>query len=460
MNSIEEAISSGYGEDEVLDFISKKYPELAKKITKSLSSGYSPKNILNFLSPLFQQKKKSEQLRGGSQQSVHAQKRHEDIEKNKQLMKLAAQAGLTTAGGVLAGRALQNVPFGQVGKKIGQSLGFQGPKNLGQAPMAEALGTNPGLGQAAADQGLGKIVSKLSSDQLNNLKVDLEKLNLGKKIEDLVGNYQPEVLGGVLDKQISAQQKSELENKYGSSFGELLTEYAKKYLQTAQQSPLSQESLTLQRNLAKREEEKQPIVGSDKTVEQVAKVPPEEKLVSLPDGKIGKIVDERQGITTVETTDGKKSRRKNEELNELSPEFGKQVHEVISSIPEDEKSRVLAFASYNPGTPFSYEGKEHNIPFMALQFHNGDFYVYPGINKEKFDKIISKATKAKTSGENEWGYWTKDDPSRGASFVEVKKEIEDAVGKNFIHFRANEGYDFWKRLRQELKKYFQKNKGR
>ena len=173
---------------------------------------------------------------------------------------------------------------------------------------------------------------------------------------------------------------------------------------------------------------------------------------------MGTLVDEKQGIGSVQLPDGKIRRRKLAEMDVETPEFATQINELIEALPEKEKSRVLAFASYNPGTEFEYEGKTHNIPMMGVQFHNGDFYMYPGVSKDQFDKVVKKATNAKTSGENEWGVWTKGDPSRGAGMHELIKELEAQFGKNFIKFKASEGYDFWKRVRKELKAYFLRKK--
>lgn len=456
MNSIEEALTSGYGEDEVLDFISKKYPDIAKKITKALSSGYSPRNILNFISPIFQQKQKGKQLQGrSSQQEIHALNREEDVESNKRLAKTAAQVGLTAGGGLLARRALQNAPFGQIGKKIGQSLGFKGPKGVSQTPVAETLGADTGLGQAATQQGLEQAAKAIPKVPINELKVDFETLKLAPKIESLLANGKlPEVLGGILQKQISPEQQEELEKKYNKSFPELLKEYADNFLNKAEGSPLSQESLTHQRNQAKEE----PIqVGTDKNNEVLenvenmelenenAQVPQNtSKMVALPDGRIGEIQDERQGIATIKTPDGKISRRKTDDLVHEPERVIKAVQDILE-IPEASRSAAIAYTAYNPSSKKLY-----------VMFHNGKTVEYDDFDEEDFNNISNGKMSAKTEGENIFGVWSPEDieKSRGATFhnkirinPKYSKENEDKTWRYL-----NEGFDYWQGLRKKAKR--------
>lgn len=411
MNPIQEATQLGYDDDQILNFISQKYPDISKKITKALSTGYNPKTILNFLAPFFSSGTKQPQ-RASSQQAGHALRRKEDIERNQRLLQTGANAALTFAGGALAGRALQNVP------KLAQLSNLVSKRGVPKSPGTSALGVAPGA-VGAAEGGLQEAATAQSSIKSvgRSARDILKEMGMDRRISNLSANNPPEIVGAAVKSFLTPGQKTWLKSQTDKPIEELVNEY----LQTP-----------------------------DEEIQ--------EKLVLTPQGEVGELVDERQGIGSVKLPSGQVRRQKVSELGAEPPELAKQINDVISSLPEDEKSRVIAFASYNPGDTFTIDGKEMKIPFMGIQFHSGDFYMYPGVSKEKFDKVVEKATKAKTSGENEWGIWTAGDPSRGASFIELKKELEKEFGKNFIKFKASEGYDFWKRFRKELKDYFKRKK--
>lgn len=409
MNPIEEATETGYSEDQILNFIAQKYPELTQKITKALNLGYKPKNILNFLTPFFASPQTSRE-QPTSQQSAHALKRREDIEANKRLMKTAANAALTFAGGAAAGRVLQNVP------KLAQIGGLVSKRGLPKAPGSQAAQMAPEVAGVSAQE-LPEAATAASGIKGKRAADLVREMGLEKRIQNLSNNNPPEIVGSAIKSMLTPGQKTWLKSQTDQPIEEIINEYL-------QEGPGEVQ----------------------------------EKLVITPDGAVGSLVEERQGIGRIQLPSGEIRRKKVSELEEEPPELAKQINDVISALPEEEKSRVLAFASYNPGHPFTFEGRQMNIPFMGVQFHNGDFYMYPGVSKEKFDKVVSKATKAKTSGENEWGVWTKGDPSRGAGMYELIKELEHEFGKNFIKFKASEGYDFWKRFRKELKEYFTRRK--
>lgn len=524
-------LAAGYSAEQVFSFLAGSFPYLGKRLRQARHMGHDVQSILKSLNGLDKKKLKhlDEQARNNPSmgfdpltESMQATERSSAKGQIQQAGKTFGKAALATGAGYLAGRALENVPFGKIGQKIGQSLGYQGPKTVNQEPVAEAMGSNQANGEQVPVTPSVEVAKGLPKSSINDLKVDFEKLQLGQKIEKLVATRPPEVLGGILDKQISSEQKQELEEKYGRTFPELIKDYADNYLQKAQKSPLSQESLTHQRNVANQDLP----VGSDKNIDQddstgfkgafaslkqggttdqlyegifqslkegkptyagirdplLVKAEPlfkkglinslqdlrdlyegklnentpthkkeSQKNVALPDGRIGEIQEERQGIATVKLPDGTISRRKTSDLAHEPVQLEKQITDLIEAIPEDERSAVLAFASYNPGQEFEFEGKKHNIPFMGVQFHNGDFYMYPGVSKQQFDKVVSKATKAKTTGDNPWHAWTEGKESRGAGMYELIKELEKNFGKNFIKLKAGEGYDYFKRIRQVIK---------
>lgn len=420
MNPITKALDEGYSSEQILSFLSHAYPVLGKKIKKARDIGYSIDNILNFLSGTMGRRELPE---GMTQQEVHAEKRREDIQKNLNLLKGVATTAATLGGGYLAGRALQNVAP-NVGNVLARSGLGQTPGQVASAPITEAMA------------GVEKALSPAAFKTLRN---ELDLLNLTPKIEKLVAGNAPEALGGLLQKQVSPEQKQQLEAKFGKPFSEIIKDYANQYLQKAESAPFSRESLTQQINEqeAKREEKPKEEKG---------------KLVALPDGRVGTLLEERQGIGSVQLPSGEVRRRQISEMDVELPELEKQITDLISAIPEDERSAVLAFASYTPDAEFELGGKKHKGSFMGVQFHNGDFYMYPDVSKEQFDKVVKKTVKAKTSGENPWHAWTAGKKSRGAGMYELLQELREEFGDNFIKFKANEGYDYFKRIREIVKK--------
>lgn len=452
MNPIEEAMEQGYDENQILSFLTQKYPHLQKKISTALNSGHSVRNILNFFTPFLSDNKKRP-TKGTSQQAINAEKRRQDIEANERLVKTGLQTAATAGGTYLAGRALQSVP--KIAQQIGGAISGRGvPKAPGQAaanPLAEAVAeVAPTIPESTSQ------IPSLAKGQKEILDKTLKELDLSNKIKMLSKNSTPGAIVGVLDKYVPQETRKLIQDKVGIPWNEAIKIHAQDFIN--EESNLSISSI------AKQFEEGQKLNEQAKTEQSKpalqSQQAPQERLALLPDGQVGNIVEERQGIGSVELPNGQIRRRKLSEMDAEPPELAKQINDVIESLPEEEKSRVLAFASYNPGQEFEFEGKKHNIPFMGVQFHNGDFYMYPGVSKDKFDKVVSKAVRAKTSGQNEWGVWTKGDPSRGAGMHELIKELEAEFGKNFIKFKASEGYDFWKRFRKALKEYFLRNKGK
>lgn len=403
MNPISKALEEGYSEDEVVKFISNAYPNLRHKISKAVNTGYSAKEIIKFLSNVIGNNQPSRRSSEGmTQQSIHAQQMQQDEKKQQQLLK----AGLSLAGGAVAGRAL--------GKVLPQIAGAISQRGVPKIPGRQAPSLAPealGAAQEALPQGTP---AEPGVEPEKRKAADLVKeMGLEQRIKNLQSNNPPEVVGPAIKNMLTPGQKTWLRSQTDQPIEEIVNEY----LQT-----------------------------STPTEEKKA------KLVALPDGKVGTLVDERQGIGTVEMDDGKVNRRKLADMAEEPPELEKQITDLISSIPEDERSAVLAFASYTPEAEIESEGKKIKMPFMGVQFHNGDFYMYPGVTKSQFDKVVSKAVKAKTSGENFWHAFTAGDPSRGAGMYELLQELEKEFGKNFIKFKASEGYDYFKRVREVVKK--------
>lgn len=392
-----DATSQGYSEDEVLNFLSNAYPHLKKNINKALAVGHNVNQIVSFLSNLMNSQTPQKTNQPRSQQAVHAVKRQQDLDREKQLLK----TGLSVAGGALAFRgAMQAAP--RVAGAVKGALQAEKPVEAVAGQVGQALGK--------------EVAESLPASRLKDLKADLFNFRLGPKIEKLAANSPVDAIPGMLQKQVTEEQKSYLLQKFGKSFEDLVKDYANSYLQKGEAAPLSREGVSQQFESALPQEEMET---------------PKSRTVMTPDGKVGQITDERQGIGTVEFPNGTKSRKKISDFDIQSPEAEEFLTALRDTIPEEERSSVIGFASYNAPSKM-----------MAVQFPTGDFYVYPEVNSDEFQKIISNATLAKTSGDTWRGVWTKGKESRGAGLYQVLKELEKREGKNFIKFAVKDGYEY------------------
>lgn len=423
------AVNAGYSAEQVLEFLVSSFPYLGKRLRQARQIGHDARSIVQSFQGVSKEKLRELDEKARSSRDINfnpivqGQEATRQSSGQGQIRETASNLkniGLATGGALLAGGALKNVlpeiagAISQRGvpKTPGPSSPMATPETMGEAPqdLSQAPANELGL---AAEQIKEQVQGRPDAQDL------IREMGLEQRIKNLQSNNPPEVVGPAIKSMLTPGQKTWLKSQTNQPIEEIVNEY----LQTS--------------------------------------APPEEtkaKLVALPDGKVGTLVDERQGIGTVEMDDGKINRRKLADMAEEPPDLEKQITDLIASIPEDERSAVLAFASYTPEAEIESEGKKIKMPFMGVQFHNGDFYMYPGVSKSQFDKVVSKAVKAKTTGENPWHAFTAGDPSRGAGMHELIKELEKEFGKNFIKFQASEGYDYFKRIRKIVKELERKRK--
>ena len=441
------AVNAGYSAEQVLEFLVSSFPYLGKRLRQARQIGHDARSIINSFQGVSKEKLKELDDNARSSRDINfnpivqGQEATSRSSARGQIDETASNLkniGLATGGALLAGGALKNAipPIAEAISQRGMpkipaikhydypkhpalkykeelpnifELAAQNPQRGSNVETQEMGATMaPGATQILPQTGQESFVDTKSSQEI------IKEMGLDKKIQNLLeANNSPEVISSAIKTMMSPGQKTWLKSQTNQPIEEIVNDY----LQT--RTP---------------EEEKK------------------EKLVALPDGKVGTLIDERQGIGSVELPDGKVARRKLADMDEEPPELEKQITDLIASIPEDERSAVLAYASYTPDAEFDIDGKNVKSSFMGVQFHNGDFYMYPGVTKSQFDKVVSKAVKAKTTGENLWHAWTAGKESRGAGMHQLIQELEKEFGKNFIKFKASEGYDYFKRIREVVKK--------
>lgn len=400
MNPFSKALEEGYSEDELLNFAMNAFPALKKKISGALKTGYSAKEIINFISNLLGKTQKEVKSSSNmTQQSVHAQQMRQDEMKQEQLLK----TGASLAGGAVAGRALQSaVPqiSGLLSKRgLPKAPGQQAPKAI-SAPtgqITQAIPTNTTQATSVAPAAANAAVGPSSQDLIKQMGLDT-------KIDNLVQNNPPEVVSQAVKGILTPGQKTWLKSQTDQPIEEIVNEY-----------------------ITQNKPEEKP-----------------QKMALLPDGEIGKVVDERQGITTLEAEDGKTSNFKTDDLLEDPDEIITAVKDILK-IPEAARSAPIAWTSYSP------ESKK-----LYVMFHSGKTVEYDDFSEEEFNDISQGKHSAKTTGGNIYGIWSPEDEekSRGATFHNLirtnPKYAKENEGKTWRYLQ--EGYDYWNRLRKRPKK--------
>lgn len=454
MNPFKSASEEGYSEDEIIKFISNAFPKFKNKISQAAGLGYSANQIINFLSSIVS---KGQNIPANiTQAEVETIQRKQDKEKINQFLKNAALVG----GSALAGSAVKSAIPG-----VANLLSKRGTPNI---PTGQSTNQMPAMAQTqGAPQTQSAPIPEESIQELPNqsdkalkAKKLVEQMGLDKKIASLGTKNPPEVIMQVIKSFMTPTQKAWLKKQTDEPIENVVRDFllsnpsvnpvaAKEYERLAKEKEMSSASLSPDA-LQKQFEQNYP----QAKVEEKEVTPKEIKNRNalLPNGDIGKVIDEKQGIAKIEMPNGTVKTRKVSDIDVESPDLEKQVTDLIESIPETDRSAVLAFGSYNPGQEFTFEGKKLNIPMLGIQFHSGDFYLYPGVTQEQFDRVVSKSVGAKTTGSNPWHAWTAGKGSRGAGFIELKKELEKEFGQNFIKLSAKGGYDYFKLIREIVKK--------
>jgi len=438
MNPISEGLSLGYTEDQILNFISQKYPAITKKIAKALKMGHEPKNILNFLAPFFSQFQSNPSIKASSPQDAYRQQRRHDIEMNKKLVKDALITAGTIGGGALAGRALQNVA-----PRIGNAVGglFKTPQQTAEAPVAEAMGAQAQAPNIPIPPPAPKPIAE--EEVYEKTKNLLRDLKISPKIFKLLDKNAPENIPAILDKLVSGDEKAMIEKETGLPFSESIQKFSKFVKKDIDK--LSNKGIKQQFEAFHGEIPNQPKILPTK---EAQKGGTEAKMVALPDGQVGTLLEERQGIGSVEMPDGKVRRLKSSDLELEPPEVTQEVITAVQDllkIPEVERSSVFNTTTYEPASKR-----------MQIRFHNGETVEYDDVDEEVFNAITHGNRTATTKGGNIFGVFSPEDieKSRGSTFhKEIRmnpKYAKSNEGKTWRYLRK--GYVYWKGLERETKK--------
>jgi hypothetical protein len=436
MNPILQGLQEGYGEEEILSFLTKAIPQLGNSIKKATRSGYKTSQILGFLSKNFD----TESLKGKSESQIHAVNRRADSERAKYGLKAAATAVVAPIAANAARSAVSRALPDSL-KNLSPSLMQQNqspsssispdannPLNTALEPTSQLPQgqTNPTVSQQPpvnqVEPTLPQPVNIQQSEEKTNITDvlwnDLEK-NSGKKF-----GFESDAF-----LKIARRMKSTGEIRSKEDFQRLFQLFEQKKnegkdlpsaLRESSQE-FDMERLTPEKQLLKNEKLVDEGVKEPATAPEPVKIE-KKSLVNSPLG-LGEVKEIRNGQAIVEV-DGKLHKVKEEDL-ESSPipekDLADLYDELIGGIEGEtgeDVSRMVQWAGYNPET--------NTLQFLP---HTGKLYKYGNISPEDAALLTDILSVRKTSGSNFIGAWKKDSKSPiGAALSKLIRKLQSERG--------------------------------
>jgi len=424
-----QALSGGFSATQIIDYIIKKFPQHAKKISKAISEGYTPDTILEHLGT----------------KTEFEQARSKDIQRSKNINK-AALIGAGVGAAALA-IPLASQAFGSaLSRALPQSL-----RSLGQgiqSAIAPSL-TNPGTQpvqqspvqppatpptQSLSSQPPGQNViqnipqtTTIQQPKINITDVLSKNQGFVSKIDDLVkaGNTDPKAIAGYF-KQFNPSETKKLEKEVGLSIDEVITEYL-----SANPAKDANE-LMRQESLGKfNEKVKKPSI-LDEEIERFQKGygtehPKIEKssTVLSPQG-IGEVKEIRNGKAIVEI-EGKKHQVDEKDL-ETSPLPEKELADIY----EDLKQKIESESGQEMSRHVTFLGYDPNMKQLIYMPWRGQPYTYNEVTDEEISDLKDKINR-KTSGENFIGAYQEGTESpigtAMSAFIQRRKASQKDVEK-------------------------------
>jgi len=472
MNPIASALTQGFSNQSILQYLLRHFPHARRQIEKGLAQGFSADKIVKY-------------LQGGRKEvnqpiTEHEQTRQSDKDKQRNLEKNIVKGGLAIGGAALGSYALSRAL-----PRAGQALTGQllpALPNQAQIPHNPRLAL-PGAGQApiqpppATPQGIGNlpysnpsaqsprktnsqnpitsstkqesiqtpiIQQNTSIPKTNPIETHIAPLPqpLVKQTESLLqaGNDVAKVAG--ILKSLQPQIVKDYEKTTGQPIDGAVEEFAQKL------PPKEKPTANIGSDLG-REEKKPDIPVEEKPIE--VQPPKKEKgsTVALPNGDIGEITNIRQGIATV-NSQGKEFRRKISELIE-SPINEKDLTDLFEDLTKEiekksgeEISRMVNWAGYDP--------KTNELAFVP---HLGALYVYDNISPEDASELTNILSTRKTTGENFIGAWKEGSKSPiGAAMSRLIQKLQKERGGKGSEYKGKyeKIYDAFELPKIEAKK--------
>ena len=419
------ANAAGYTAKQVLNFLARTYPQLSTHIQMASTAGYTADQISKYLSrygpKAFKQFAKGQ---AGPQNVPYKEeetnpyiKKENTIREKEQIpegLKTAGKVGLGLAGGALGAYALKRAAPAIVSSLFGGQSGQQTAEN-------PVIG-GPAVGQQPIQQIPAEKIP-LPKGNVSNL---FDQMGLGTQVKQMSSSQPPDVIAKILDQHmLSPSQKKWLKEQTNEPLENLVQQYLSQP-SSSDQGAVEDTALPEQKKEQTLEQET-PLQTPE--VEQPAPEPikPEianqeenkKKSVFLPNGEVGRVISEKDGIAKVEVN-GEIKHRKVSDLEEAPLDLDHLANlyeELTNAIPESERSSVMNFAGY-----------DSNANELAFRPHGGALYVYKDIPQEFADKLQNAMFKAKTTGQNFYGAWAKGENSRFAGLSELIRQLQKEYG--------------------------------
>lgn len=434
MNSIFQALNSGYPPQQILGFLSKAFPQLAPQISKATSAGYSAQKILGFLSKTV----RNDIRPGMSETEIHsANKRHDAQLTKNGLMAVGGAIAAPIAGQVL-GNALQRaLPSSlQAGSALAQSPPSPTTPNIPGLNISPSANQQPG--NPAGNNAIQLVLSQQTpitppqsagAPNIPQPPVSAQPLNPQRDIKKSVdilknlgfeANVKNMLEGGLPPKDIAAALKTmmpkdkfkALEAQQGGIEG-VINDYA----EATQQQP--QELAPVEPTSQELDEGKQAIEKAQEAIEP--KPITKNSIVASPQG-VGEVKEIRNGKAIIEV-DGKLHKVDEKDLE--SPAFSDEdvadaYDNLMAKIQEEHKSGFISWAGYD---------EDRNV--IGFIPRGGKYEELSDISPMEAQIIKDGVGTARTSGETREGLWVVGEDTRGGLISQIihdrrrKREAEE-----------------------------------
>ncbi len=401
ISQIAKALEKGFTEDQILDFVIKKFPKFASKITGAKSSGFNASQILNTLLGNRQERENASQPL-----TEFEEMRNQDIQgqqsRNQKAKTAAVLAGTSLAAPIAASALQRAIP-----SSLQTLLPTLTANTTGQDQSAIATQESQQPPVNIVEQNIPQVAETVQPEQKTNI-VDVLWNDLEKSSGKKFGFESDAFL------KIARRMKSTGEIKSKEDFQKLFQLFEQKKNEGKDLPSALRESSS------EFDEEK---LSSNKEQDKIETPKIEKKsIVSSPEG-VGFVKEIRNGQAIVDI-DGKMHKVKEDEL-ESSPIPEKDLavlyDELIGSIEKEtgeDVSRMVQWAGYNPET--------NTLQFLP---HTGALYTYDDISDEDAALLRDILSTRKSSGENFIGAWKAGSKSPiGAALSKLIRKLQSERG--------------------------------
>lgn len=452
MNSIFQALNSGYTPDKVLEYISKALPHLGGSIYKAKSAGYTVKQILGFLA-----KTSSERdTKGMSDPEIRAMNSRTEAEMVKNGLTMTAGAlgtaalGRAAAGAIaphlpaLSNRGTPNAPGTNRGPLIPSPSTAQAPQQTTQSsplPNMQSAPTSGANSVSTSPQQPPVLSANISTQPVKtiNAKEILDSSKATPQVQTLLENgNDPNQVGGYFRK-FHQNTVNQIEKETGKSFEDIISEYAKE-----QPAQISKKPEIITETQIKKDS-----LNASPFVENV------EESVFTPSGK--GIIKEISGDNALIEEDGKLKQHKLDKVIE-SPLPEKDLAELYEDLIKGIEKQTGKPVSRNVESA-GYDPKNNELVYKP---HGSDkFYVYDDISPEDVETLTNLLTQRKSTGSNFIGAWEAgtESPIGAAMYQLIKKLQAERGGKgNEYKNKFETIYDALEPAKEALKKKYAESK--